>query len=97
MIWNLGEQVALTLRVMAAFPPPPPQGLNYLAVIKPSLQDIFIGQTFTVLEVILLGCLLYFSRSTTRRKLVFILNILTLLLSIVVGILLDYRAVSLRS
>lgn len=76
--------------------PPPPAGLNYIAVIEPSLQDVFIAHSFMVLEVILLGCLFYFSRPTTRKKVVFQLNVFTLVLSIIVGILLDYEAVSIN-
>ncbi|RDB24592.1 hypothetical protein Hypma_008258 [Hypsizygus marmoreus] len=82
-----------TLAATPAAPKPPPPGTNYLATIKPALGDIFIAHTFTVLLVSLVIAVFYFSTHNSRRKPIFILNIVTILLALAVGFLIDARAV----
>ena len=88
------KQISTSTLPMATTPPPPPPGLTYLAAVNPLLTDVLIGHTFTVIELLLLVALFYFSSSATRRKGVFFLNVLTLSLAIAVGVLADYRSVS---
>lgn len=70
-----------------------PPGLNAVAIIRPALHDILIGQSFTVVIFVLLLALFYFSTPSGRQKPIFILNVVTILLAIAVGVLLDYRGV----
>lgn len=73
-------------------PPAPPPGTNFLAVIRPSLDDILIGHTFTIILIPLLIALFYFSSRASRRHPIFILNVITIMLALAVGGLLDARA-----
>jgi hypothetical protein len=74
-------------------PPPPPPGTNFLAVIRPSLDDILIAHTFTVILIPLLISLFYFSTPALRTHPIFILNVIAISLALAVGGLLDARAV----
>lgn len=74
--------------------PPLPDGLNYIAVIKPALQDILISQSFLVILLPLSIALWIFSTEQTRRQPVFILNAVSIALAITVGVMLDWRSVS---
>jgi uncharacterized membrane protein YccC len=78
---------------MPAAPPPPPPVTNYLAVIKPPLDGILIGHTFTIILIPLLIALFYFSTASSRKHPIFILNVVTLMLALAVGGLLDARSV----
>lgn len=69
-----------TLLVMsdpvALFPPPPPEGLNYIAAIRPSLNFILVLTPLGAVLVPLILTLFFFSTPRSRRHPVFILNIL---------------------
>lgn len=71
-----------------------PDGLNYIAVIKPALQDILISQSFLVILLPLSIALWIYSTKRTRRQPVFILNAVSIALAIAVGVMLDWRSVS---
>ncbi|KAF8878273.1 hypothetical protein CPB84DRAFT_1878822 [Gymnopilus junonius] len=58
------------------FPPPPPEGLNYIAAIRPSLNFILVVTPLGSVLVPLILTLLFFSTPDSRRHPVFILNIL---------------------
>ena len=68
-------------------PPPPPPGLNYIAAIQPSIVFLMIGTIWTGILLPLMVALFFFSSKDTRRKPIFILNVLSLLLGLIVGIL----------
>ncbi|KAH9483523.1 Ribosome production factor 2-like protein [Psilocybe cubensis] len=63
------------------FPPPPP-GLNYIAAIQPSLTFLMIGTAWGGVLLPLLVALFYFSTKDTRRRPIFILNVLSILLGL---------------
>ncbi|KLO08017.1 hypothetical protein SCHPADRAFT_623851 [Schizopora paradoxa] len=71
-----------------------PQGFNSLEAIRPALRDLLLSHSFTVTFVILLSALFYFSTPSTRKRPVFILNVVTLVLALAVGTILDYRSVT---
>jgi hypothetical protein len=75
-------------------PPPPPPGTNYIAIIQPSLNSIMIGHTFTVILVPLIFALFYFSTPLSRRRPIFILNVIAIILAFTAGIMIDSLAVS---
>lgn len=75
----------------------PPPGTNYIAVIQPTLNGIFIAHSFTVILLPLVIALFYFSSPRSRRTPIFILNLITIILAIIVGVILDYRGVSSRT
>lgn len=58
------------------FPPPPPEGLNYIAAIRPSLNFILVLTPLGSVLVPLILTLYFFSTPNSRRHPVFILNIL---------------------
>ena len=59
-----------------SFPPPPPEGLNYIAAIRPSLNFILVLTPLGSVLVPLIITLYFFSTPNSRRHPVFILNIL---------------------
>ncbi|KAG7093929.1 hypothetical protein E1B28_007564 [Marasmius oreades] len=77
-----------------AFPPPPPEGLAYLAAIRPSLNLLMIGTVFTSLLVPIAVALFVFSTPSLRRKPIFILNVIAVLLGIAEGILNGYLEIT---
>ncbi|GJE96288.1 hypothetical protein PsYK624_124820 [Phanerochaete sordida] len=77
----------------AGVPPPPPLGLNYIAVIRIAVRDLLIAHSFSILLVSLLIALLYFSTRTSRRQPIFLLNVFTILLALSVGALIDYQTI----
>ena len=67
-------------------PPPPPPGMNYIAAIQPSIVFLMIGTIWTGILLPLIVALFFFSSKDTRRRPIFILNVLSLLLGFVLGI-----------
>ncbi|KZT29552.1 hypothetical protein NEOLEDRAFT_1128332 [Neolentinus lepideus HHB14362 ss-1] len=72
----------------------PPPGTNFLDAIRPSLHDILVSHTFTVLYVPLFIALFWFSTESSRRQVSFVLNVISITLAFVVGVLVDVFAVS---
>ena len=68
-------------------PPPPPPGLNYIAIIKPSLTFLVIGCICTAMLVPITVILFFFSTPSLRRKPIFILNVMSILLGFTEGVL----------
>ena len=77
--------------------PTPPQGLNFIAVIQPSLNILLIGTISSSMLVPITIVLFVFSTPPLRRKPIFILNALSLFVGIVQGALIIYGQVSLLS
>lgn len=75
------------------FPPPPP-GLNYIAALQPSITFLMIGTTFSGILLPLLVALFQFSTKSTRRKPIFILNVISITLGLILGIYNAYIEVS---
>ncbi|TFK37705.1 hypothetical protein BDQ12DRAFT_569585, partial [Crucibulum laeve] len=71
--------------------PPPPPGLNYIAAIQPSFNMLMIGTSFSAALIPLLIVLFFFSTKALRRMPIFILNVISILLGISMGILNVYR------
>ncbi|KAK0461837.1 uncharacterized protein EV420DRAFT_1477556 [Desarmillaria tabescens] len=71
----------------------PPPGINYIAIVQPTLTSILIVHSFTAMLVPLLIALMYLSTLRGRRKPIFILNIITISLAFTTGVLLDYRGI----
>ncbi|KAF7351319.1 hypothetical protein MSAN_01563400 [Mycena sanguinolenta] len=67
-------------------PPPPPPGLNYIAAIKPSVTLLMIGTVWCSMLIPLLVILFAFSSPSLRRRPLFILNVIAVLIGIVLGI-----------
>ncbi|KAG1730415.1 uncharacterized protein EDB91DRAFT_1059488 [Suillus paluster] len=74
-------------------PPPPPPGTNYIAIIQPSLNSIMIGHTFTVVLIPLIIALFYFSTPLSRRRPIFILNVVAIILAFTAGVMIDSLAI----
>ncbi|KAG1847988.1 hypothetical protein C8R48DRAFT_730977 [Suillus tomentosus] len=74
-------------------PPSPPPGTNYIAIIQPSLNSIMIGHTFTVILIPLIFALFYFSTPLSRRRPIFILNVIAIILAFTAGIMIDSLAI----
>ena len=75
-----------------SFPPPPP-GLNYVAAIEPSLIILLIDVTFSSFLVPTLIVMFYFSTRTTRRKPVFIMNVISIVLALALAAINTYNQV----
>ncbi|KII90344.1 hypothetical protein PLICRDRAFT_38849 [Plicaturopsis crispa FD-325 SS-3] len=65
--------------------PPPPAGLNYTAVIGPSLSFLLLGTVFSSLLISIFIALLFFSDSKSRKRPIFVLNVLAVLLGVAEG------------
>lgn len=52
-----------------------------------------VGHTFMILMLPLLAGLFYFSTRHSRRQPIFVLNVIAILLSIIIGILIDYYSI----
>lgn len=63
-------------------------------IIHPSLNSILIGHTFLTLLLPLLIALFYFSTPQSRRRPIFILNVLAITLAFTAGVIIDAVAVS---
>ncbi|KAF7351321.1 hypothetical protein MSAN_01563600 [Mycena sanguinolenta] len=77
-------------------PPPPPPGLNYIAAIKPSVTLLMIGTVWCSMLIPLLVILFAFSSPSLRRRPLFILNAIAVLIGIVLGIINAYIEVVFR-
>lgn len=73
--------------------PLPPPGTNWLAVIDSALVFLMIGATMGAVTVAMLLALLFFSTANLRRKPVFILNVVALLLGITGAVINIYEEV----
>lgn len=62
--------------------PPPPLGLNYIAAIQPSLIFLMIGTAWGGILLPLLVALFFFSTKDSRRRPIFILNVLSIALGL---------------
>ena len=78
------EQPAATSPGPPSFPPPPP-GLNYIAAIRPSLINLLINTSWSALLVPLLCILFVFSDDKLRRRPIFLINFISILVGIVLG------------
>ncbi|PBK77544.1 hypothetical protein ARMSODRAFT_1079546 [Armillaria solidipes] len=74
--------------------PPPPAGLNYLAVIRPSLKLLLVCSAWSSALVPLLFALFLFSSRSLRRTPVFILNVVSIIMGLALGILSYYNMVT---
>jgi hypothetical protein len=89
----MAPNVPLVRAAQVTVPPPPPPGLNYIAAVQVAVRDLLIAHSFSILLVSLLVALLYFSTKNSRRQAIFILNVVTILLALSVGALIDYQTV----
>ncbi|KAF8479924.1 hypothetical protein JB92DRAFT_3149395 [Gautieria morchelliformis] len=71
-------------------PPPPPDGLNYIASLRPCVTLLMIGTVFSTVLVCMLIAMLLFSNPATHHELSFILNVVSLLLGICLGFMNGY-------
>jgi hypothetical protein len=67
-------------------PPPLPPGMNYIATIQPCIVSLMIATIWTGILLPLMVALFFFSSKDTRRKPIFILNVLSLSLGFFLGI-----------
>ena len=74
--------------------PTPPPGLNFIAVMEPSLNILLIGAILSSMLVPIIIVLFVFSNPALRRKPIFIFNALSLFVGIIHGILIIYGQVS---
>ena len=73
--------------------PPPPPGLNYVAVIDPSLTLLMISLAGASMLIPIGIALFFFSNSTQRKRPVFILNVISVAAGLVQGVLSVYNQV----
>ena len=73
--------------------PTPPPGLNYIAIIQPSLNFLVIATLFSAMLVPILVALFLFSTPSLRTKPIFILNVISVLFGMVQGTLAIYGQV----
>lgn len=66
--------------------PPPPPGLAYLALITPCVKLLMVGTVWAAALVPLLVLLVFFSNSKIRRQPIFLMNVFSVTMGIVVGI-----------
>ncbi|PFH46140.1 hypothetical protein AMATHDRAFT_156171 [Amanita thiersii Skay4041] len=69
----------------AALQPPPP-GLNYISVVQPSLGILMVALTGTAVLFPLLVILFFFSTKSLRRKPIFVMNVISIILGLTLGI-----------
>jgi len=67
------------------FPLPPP-GLNYIAAIQPSIVFLMIGTAWSGILLPLLVAVFFFSTKDSRRKPIFIMNVVSIALGLIMGI-----------
>lgn len=75
-------------------PPPPPPGLNYIAAIRPSVSLLIISVFFIGMFVPMLAILFFLSSRDLRRKPIFTLSVLVVILGIVNASLSTWAQVS---
>ncbi|KAL7278442.1 hypothetical protein ACG7TL_007439 [Trametes sanguinea] len=79
--------------------PIPPPGLNYVAVIEPSLDFLLIGTVWSSFLIPVGIALFFFSTKSMRRRPVFIMNVVAILLGLTEGAIIIYtqtRAILVR-
>ncbi|KAK0245510.1 hypothetical protein EDD85DRAFT_20707 [Armillaria nabsnona] len=74
--------------------PPPPAGFNYLAVIRPSLKLMLLCSAWSSALVPLLFALFLFSSRTLRRTPIFMLNVVSIIMGLALGVLAYYNGVT---
>lgn len=74
--------------------PPPPAGFNYLAVIRPSLKLMLLCSAWSSALVPLLFALFLFSSRSLRRTPIFMLNVVSIIMGLALGVLAYYNGVS---
>ncbi|KAI9061930.1 hypothetical protein FKP32DRAFT_1575076 [Trametes sanguinea] len=70
--------------------PLPPPGVNYVAVIEPSLNFLLIGTVWSSFLVPVGIALFFFSTKSMRRRPVFIMNVVAILLGLTEGAIIIY-------
>ncbi|PFH47298.1 hypothetical protein AMATHDRAFT_43024 [Amanita thiersii Skay4041] len=76
----------MTMQLPADISHLPPPGLNYIAVIRTSLGIMVAALAGTAILVPLLVTLFFFSTKQLRKKPIFILNVVSIILGLVLGI-----------
>ncbi|KAK1235433.1 hypothetical protein PQX77_001346 [Marasmius sp. AFHP31] len=79
---------------MAAAAPLPPAGTNFISAVQKTLIGVLLAQSFTVLLIPLTIALFWFSTPASRKKPIFILNIVAIALALTSGVLLIYRGIT---
>ncbi|KAK0245434.1 hypothetical protein EDD85DRAFT_943862 [Armillaria nabsnona] len=74
--------------------PPPPPGLNYLAVIRPSLKLLLLCSAWSSVLIPLLFTLFSFSSKSLRRTPIFMLNVASIIMGLALGVLAYYHGMS---
>lgn len=83
----------MSIDVTTAGPGLPP-GLIPIAVVRPAVQSMIVAHTFLILLVPFLSALFYYSTPYTRRRPIFILNVLALVLAFSAGVIAEVIGVS---
>ncbi|PFH46139.1 hypothetical protein AMATHDRAFT_156174 [Amanita thiersii Skay4041] len=68
----------------------PPPGLNFISVVQPSLGILIAALTGTAILVPLWVILFFFSTKQLRRKPIFIMNVISIMLGVTLGISTTY-------
>ncbi len=76
-----------------AFNSPPPPGMNYIAAIEPSLNFLLIGAISSSFLVPIAIALFFLSTPALRKRPVFILNVISIMLGLCQGALGIYNQV----
>ncbi|KAG7450751.1 uncharacterized protein BT62DRAFT_533484 [Guyanagaster necrorhizus] len=76
------------------YPPPPASGLNYLAVIRPSLKLLLLCSAWSSALVSLLFALFLFSSRSLKRAPIFMLNVTSIITGLTLGVLDYYSGVT---
>ncbi|KAK0446448.1 uncharacterized protein EV420DRAFT_903006 [Desarmillaria tabescens] len=74
--------------------PPPPAGLNYLAVIRPSLKLLLLTSAWSSVLIPLLFTLFLFSSKSLRRTPIFMLNVASIIMGLALGVLSYYNGLT---
>ncbi|KAK0456868.1 hypothetical protein EV421DRAFT_1896066 [Armillaria borealis] len=74
--------------------PPPPAGLNYLAVIRPSLKLLLLCSAWSSVLIPLLFTLFLFSSKSLRRTPILMLNVASIIMGPASGVLAYYHGVT---
>lgn len=72
---------------MSSSIPPPPPGLNYTALIIPNLDVLIINTVWASILIPLLVLLFFLSGPKIRRTPIFIMNVISVTLGIITGLL----------
>lgn len=83
---HVRDMEAQTASTMAGIPPPPP-GFTYIALVTPCLKLLIIGTVWAATLVPLLVLLLFLSNPKIHRQPIFLMNVFSVTMGIVVGIM----------